>query len=277
VNLVLCAVEPPLADAWERFCGDLPFVSVHRGSIFDVACDAVVSPANSFGFMDGGIDLLYSRFFGWEIETRVQDAIKARHHGELLVGAAEIVETAHEAIPFLIAAPTMRVPMILRDTVNPFLAARAVLLLVKYGVFPDGEKADMPIANTVKTIAFPGLGTASGGSGRTCVRIRCEKRYRPYGKRALCFRRPGRRRKTATSPCKTCRRAICNIRRAGMFHPPVEAFGLRSLRERGLLSESSVAAVRKAFGIVSCSRRERKPKASTGGWNIPASLLCLTK
>lgn len=162
MSLVLCAVEPPLADAWERFCGDLPFVSVHRGSIFDVACDAVVSPANSFGFMDGGIDLLYSRFFGWEIETRVQDVIKARHHGELLVGAAEIVETGHESIPFLIAAPTMRVPMILHDTVNPFLAARAVLLLVKHGVFPDGEKAGTPIADAVKTIAFPGLGTGVG-------------------------------------------------------------------------------------------------------------------
>ncbi len=165
MNLVLCAVEPPLADAWERFCGDVPFVRVHCGSIFDVECDAVVSPANSFGFMDGGIDLLYSRFFGWEIEARVQAAIQARHHGELLVGAAEIVETGHDAIPFLIAAPTMRVPMILRDTVNPYLAARAVLLLVKYGAFPDGANAGMPIADAVKTVAFPGLGTGVGQVG----------------------------------------------------------------------------------------------------------------
>lgn len=167
---MLCAVEPPLADAWERFCGDLPFVSTHRGSIFDVQCDAVVSPANSFGFMDGGIDLLYSRFFGWEIETRVQTAVKDRHHGELLVGAADIVETGHEAIPFLIAAPTMRVPMILRDTVNPFLAARAVLLLIKHGVFPDGANAGTRIADVVKTVAFPGLGTGVGQVGpNTCA------------------------------------------------------------------------------------------------------------
>lgn len=170
MNLVLCAVEPPLADAWERFCGDLPYVTIHRGSIFDVQCDAVVSPANSFGFMDGGIDLLYSRFFGWEIETRVQTAVKNRHHGELLVGAADIVETGHKAIPFLIAAPTMRVPMILRDTVNPFLAARAVLLLIKHGVFPDGVNAGTSIADVVKTVAFPGLGTGVGQVGpNTCA------------------------------------------------------------------------------------------------------------
>lgn len=55
MQIILAAVEPELADAWEQFCGDLPGVSIHRGSILDVECDAVVSPANSFGFMDGGL------------------------------------------------------------------------------------------------------------------------------------------------------------------------------------------------------------------------------
>ncbi|MBC8139160.1 MAG: macro domain-containing protein [Fibrella sp.] len=158
MNLVFAAVEPPLADAWEVFCGDLPFVTVHRGSIFDVECDAVVSPANSFGFMDGGIDLFYSQFFGWHVESRLKKIIRERHHGELIVGAAEIVKTDHAKIPYLIAAPTMRVPMILKDSVNPYLAARAALLLVKEYVFPDGT----PIADVVKTIAFPGMGTGVG-------------------------------------------------------------------------------------------------------------------
>src|SRR3954469_25564103 len=113
INVVLAAVEAELADAWERFCGDLEGVRVHRGSILDVHCDAVVSPANSFGFMDGGIDHLYSHHFGWEVQERLQELIRNRHRGELRVGAAEIVETGHARIPYLIAAPTMRVPMIL--------------------------------------------------------------------------------------------------------------------------------------------------------------------
>ena len=41
MKLVLCAIEPPLADAWETFCGELDFVTVHRGSILDVESDAV--------------------------------------------------------------------------------------------------------------------------------------------------------------------------------------------------------------------------------------------
>jgi hypothetical protein len=73
MQIVLTATEPPLADAWQRFCGDLPNITVHRGSILDVACDAVVSPANSFGFMDGGIDMVYSQFFGWHVQTWLQD------------------------------------------------------------------------------------------------------------------------------------------------------------------------------------------------------------
>lgn len=162
MQIVLTAVDQPLAKAWQRFCGDLEFVSVHLGSIFDVNCDAVVSPANSFGFMDGGIDLIYSRQFGWHVQDRVQEAIKAHHHGELLVGSAELVETDNPAIPYLIAAPTMRVPTLLRDSVNPYLAARAVLNLIKHAEFRAGAHRGEPVCSVVNTVAFPGLGTGVG-------------------------------------------------------------------------------------------------------------------
>jgi O-acetyl-ADP-ribose deacetylase (regulator of RNase III) len=162
MNIILVDIEAPLAAAWKQFCADLPGVSIHHGSIFDCECDAVVSPANSFGFMDGGIDFLYSRFFGWHVQERLQAQIREQHHGELLVGAAAIVPTDHERIPYLVAAPTMRVPMILRNTVHPYLACRATLLLVKHGRFADGPHAGQPIGAVVRTIAFPGLGTGVG-------------------------------------------------------------------------------------------------------------------
>lgn len=170
MNIVLTSVEPALADAWEQFCGDLDGVSVHHGSIFDLSVDAVVSPANSFGFMDGGIDMLYTQHFGWHVQERLQDTIREKHFGELLVGAAEIVETDDADLPFLVAAPTMRVPMVLRDTVNPYLAARAALLLVKHGVFSHGTYAGEKVSDYVDSVAFPGLGTGVGGVGPiTCA------------------------------------------------------------------------------------------------------------
>jgi len=45
--------------------------------------------------------------------------------GELLVGEALVVETENELVPWIISAPTMRVPMRLRQTVNPYLAMKA--------------------------------------------------------------------------------------------------------------------------------------------------------
>lgn len=63
----LCAIDENLALAWENVLSqeDAPQIEVFRGDILDSGCGAVVSPANSFGFMDGGVDLLFSRYFGW--------------------------------------------------------------------------------------------------------------------------------------------------------------------------------------------------------------------
>ena len=171
MKLILTAVEESLADAWTKFCGDLDFVTVHQGSIFDIDCDAVVSPANSYGFMDGGIDGLYMDHFGDDIQMRVRRQIFDHHHGEIIVGCADVVETGHQKIPYLIFAPTMRVPMNLHETVNPYLAARAIFLLMRYSSFQSGKLTDQPIAEHIKTIAFPGLGTGAGNvSSNTCAR-----------------------------------------------------------------------------------------------------------
>ncbi|MEL6443900.1 MAG: macro domain-containing protein [Bacteroidota bacterium] len=158
MRIVLAAVQPSMARAWRAHCSDLPFAEVHEGSILDLNVDAVVSPANSFGFMDGGIDAVYLDHFGRQLQDRLREVIVEQHAGELLVGTAAILPTGASTIRHLIAAPTMRVPMILRDSVNPYLAARAVLLLLRDGTFTDG----VPVSDRVRSVAFPGLGTGIG-------------------------------------------------------------------------------------------------------------------
>ncbi|MCA9713802.1 MAG: macro domain-containing protein [Myxococcales bacterium] len=171
LTIILTSITDDLASAWRSVCGDLPRVEVHHGDIFKTAPDAVVSPANSFGFMDGGIDAVYTRVFGPGVQERLQRRIRERHFGELLVGAADIVETEHAEIPYVIAAPTMRVPMRLPDdTVNPYLAARAALILIAAGRLDDGT----PVRERVKRVAFPGLAT---GVGRVPAEI-CAKQVR---------------------------------------------------------------------------------------------------
>ncbi|HRH45411.1 MAG TPA: macro domain-containing protein [Pyrinomonadaceae bacterium] len=171
MKIILSAVENELVTAWQTFCGDLPDVEIYHGSILDLSVDAIVSPANSYGFMDGGIDLLYSHRFGWQVQKRLQQLIREKHHGELLIGQADIVETDNLQIPFVISAPTMRVPMILKDSVNPYLAARAVFLLIKYGTFFDGNYKGELINKFVNSVAFPGLATGIGRIGfNTCAK-----------------------------------------------------------------------------------------------------------
>ncbi|QQR99379.1 MAG: macro domain-containing protein [Austwickia sp.] len=171
MEIVLVGREPELTAAWERTCGDMVGVTVTTADILAVACDAVVSPANSFGFMGGGIDLAYARGFGAGLERRVRTGIAARWGGELPVGCAEIAATSdvpgHGPIPWLLVAPTMRVPGRIDGTVNAYLAARAALRLVAYGVFPAdsegyGEWARRPVRDAIRRLALPGLGTGTG-------------------------------------------------------------------------------------------------------------------
>jgi O-acetyl-ADP-ribose deacetylase (regulator of RNase III) len=158
MNIVLTDIDGEIIKAWNKLPDRSTNVTVFQGSIFEVECDAIVSPANSFGFMDGSLDFAISEYFGWHIQERLQEAIKTKHNGELLVGQVEIVPTDHQSIPYVISAPTMRVPMDIRGTLNPYLAIRGVLLAIKNGVFKDGTL----VKDKIKTIAFPGMGTGVG-------------------------------------------------------------------------------------------------------------------
>ncbi|MEC3977983.1 macro domain-containing protein [Amycolatopsis sp. H20-H5] len=167
-TLVLCAVDEPLATAWAGFAGRAgERVQVHRGSVLDVVAQAIVSPANSYGWMRGGIDAVYARAFP-EVEQHVRSAVLAFHGGELPIGEALIVPTGETEPAWLISAPTMREPgeRLPADTVHPYLAARAVFQLWR-----DGRLDHGPVRGTVDTIAMPGLGTGVGGvAASTCAR-----------------------------------------------------------------------------------------------------------
>jgi O-acetyl-ADP-ribose deacetylase (regulator of RNase III) len=167
-QLVLCAVEEPLAQAWESVAAGRAGIKVHRGPVLDVAADAVVSPANSYGWMRGGVDAVFARAFPG-IEQNVRSAVLAYHGGELPVGEALVVATGLSRPAWLISAPTMRRPgeRLHAETVHPYLAARAALRLWRFGRLEDGT----PMRAAVRTLAVPGLGTGVGGiDPYTCAR-----------------------------------------------------------------------------------------------------------
>jgi len=156
-----------LVVAWRSAFAGADDVTVSQGDIFsaqrgplpdhapmNVVADAVVSPANSFGFMDGGIDAVYTHRFGFALEARLQAVLLAEHGGELPVGEAVIVETGNETIPWCISAPTMRVPEAVPDSVNAYLAFRAALRAVRAHNAAGLAK--------IRRILCPGLATTTG-------------------------------------------------------------------------------------------------------------------
>jgi O-acetyl-ADP-ribose deacetylase (regulator of RNase III) len=154
IKIILRDKNVEIVNAWELVFRNYDNVEISCGNIFDLTADAIISPANSFGFMDGGIDLVYSEYFGWDLEKRLQENICNVFHGEIPIGVATIVKTGDEGIKYLISAPTMRVPENVSNTVNAYLAFRASLIEVfKYNKNNTGK---------ILSILCPGLGTLTG-------------------------------------------------------------------------------------------------------------------
>lgn len=150
MRLVICDLNPavPVATENQAHARNLTSVVGHIGDILALSADAIVSPANSFGMMDGGIDLAYSRKWGWGVQAVLQAAIRKRPMGELLVGEALVIPTGDVGTPFMISAPTMRLPAPISDPADVFLASKAAFIAAR----------DHGFGNVV----MPGMGTLTG-------------------------------------------------------------------------------------------------------------------
>ena len=126
---------------------------------YDVAC--VVSPANSFGLMDGGYDEAITAHFGGELPKRVQAQILARFYGEQPVGTALFIEIGNGQS--LIHTPTMRTPARILDYKVVYQAMRVTLMCA--------------IEHGVPSIVIPAFGAATGGVPPMSVAYYMRKAY----------------------------------------------------------------------------------------------------
>lgn len=144
MKVILFDQRAELASAWKETFADESRVEVTTEDFRTLICDAIVSPANSFGYMDGGLDLALSDYLGWDVQKRLP-------MGELLVGEALLVPTLRNNPRWVVSAPTMRVPMRVKQSVNAYLAMKALLIACR----DHGERID--------SVAVPGLATGVGG------------------------------------------------------------------------------------------------------------------
>lgn len=153
-RLSLCDLSADMTDAWLTEFFGVECIEILQGDLMETGADATVSPANSFGDMSGGVDKRIDDFFGGAAQEAITAQIRQQFYGELPVGMALIVPMPNHRVPFVIAAPTMRVPQDVAHSLNAYLAMRAILVAV--------QKHNTHIQTPIRTIAIPGLCTGVG-------------------------------------------------------------------------------------------------------------------
>jgi O-acetyl-ADP-ribose deacetylase (regulator of RNase III) len=155
VKVVLVDINPKMIQAWRTTFEENPEVEVVVGSMVDQNVSAWVSPTNSKGNMDGGLDLVIKRQLGPKIEARLKQEIAHLYHGTLPVGHATCIPTDAAVPRYLISTPTMHASNEdISDTLNVALACAAAFQAV--------HMQNRRIPDSITSVALPGLGSNTG-------------------------------------------------------------------------------------------------------------------
>lgn len=168
IKIYLIDMNKEMCNSWAYYFGKFDNVYNCYGYLQSMLqnneeiIECIVSPANSFGLMDGGYDLAISEWYRWRNISLVQDKIKTEWYGEQNVGSSLLVDT--KLYPkYIIHTPTMTVPSIIEDKQVIYNCMRSVLITA--------------LKNNIKSIVIPAFG---GGCGRVPYKIIAEQMFLAY-------------------------------------------------------------------------------------------------
>jgi len=197
---VTCDRKKELIDEWKKVFHDYSNIIIKKNGFFETDCQAVVSPANSYGKMRGGLDYYLSILFDkntpiickkenikfheifdnpsiaslfykkldWTLERKIIKKIKVDYNGVLPIGEAILLKINNNKISYLISAPTMKIPENISNTENIYKATRAILKIAK-------EK-------DIVSVLIPGLGTGVGKVSAENCAIQMEQAFSEFYK-----------------------------------------------------------------------------------------------
>ena len=116
----------------------------------------LVSPANTYGIMDGGLDQEFLNFFGYELQTQVLNYLDNMHEGKLDIGKSQIIPTNHNKYKHIIITPTIEKPGFRSSPKNIYDATKSIIN--ETTKFNKGA----PVSFKIKNLVIPGLGTGFG-------------------------------------------------------------------------------------------------------------------
>ncbi|MBQ7790394.1 MAG: macro domain-containing protein [Bacilli bacterium] len=109
--------------------------------------ECIVSPANSYGLMDGGYDKAIKMYFKEDIQEKVQNYIIKNYYGEQPIYTSFIIDINDKQK--LMHTPTMRIPEKIIDERAIYQCMRSVLIEAKQ--------------NNIESILIPMFGGLTGG------------------------------------------------------------------------------------------------------------------
>ena len=156
MKMYLLDINPAMTQAWEKYFSNVQNIEIVNDDFAHFMnthpdVEAVVSPANAYGLMDGGYDKAITDYFGKEVQYKIQDKINKEWYGEQPVGTSITVNTDKavfnsQKMIRLIHTPTMRSPEIIVDPRIVYQCMRTTLI--------EAEQQDV---HSIVVPAFGGL------------------------------------------------------------------------------------------------------------------------
>ena len=140
-----------MVEAWKKEFEDYQEIIIihddfkHFMDEYDIEC--IVSPANSYGIMDGGYDLAITNYFGDSLQKEVQKYTRHHFYGEQPLGTSFIIDIPHSDKK-LIHTPTMQIPKPIKDDFIIYQCMRVTLMEA--------------LNNNIKSIVIPAFGGNCG-------------------------------------------------------------------------------------------------------------------
>ena len=165
MKIILLDNKKEMCNAWKKYFNGIDDVEIVNDYIqsYDLnKVDCLVSPANSYGLMDGGYDLALTKMFGDQLQKMVQNYIIDNLYGEQPVGSSIIVDIPNTNKK-LIHTPTMRIPSPIVDSEIVYTSMRSTLICA--------------LKNNIKSIIIPAFG---GTTGMVPMEIIAKEMFKAY-------------------------------------------------------------------------------------------------
>jgi len=158
-KIIICSIDDDMSQLFiDEFKKDNKYnIDVYNGDFKELnqQYDCIVSPGNSHGLMDGGIDKPIADQFGHYKDTikKVQAILKDKHNFKQMPGTATLVKMQSDKCKYILHVPTMIIPMRITN--------KEVIYWGFYNLLQEVHMHNKSF-DDIKKICMSGLGTGAG-------------------------------------------------------------------------------------------------------------------